>query len=597
MSQQLVPHSNAPSVPARRPAATRPQIRPPARASTWRFVRRAWVVWLSMMRLAVFTSAGRLRGGDRLAREIRSARLLRRELERLGGVFVKVGQLLSVRTDQYPWEVCQEFRQLLDHVVPFPGEVAERLISDELGLPIEAVFARFDRRPIAAASIGQVHVGWLAVDGSKVAVKVQRPEIAEQVRIDLTLMRAFARFVDASNVYSGQRLMPVIEELERVMDEELSYLSEARATHEFGRTLKGRKHVHAPKVHFEYTTDRVLTLEFIEGLAASVLLKAIENDDRDALARFERLGIDRKKLARRFYRAILQQIYEHDICHTDPHPGNLIIMPGNKVCFIDFGAVGYFGPTFRARIERVTMAFASRDAEAVADATLASWEPLPLRDIERFKAELKPLYQRMINNAGSKHGDPRLKSNGRIFVESARIAAKYGIQAPWDHLRFTRLLWEFDTTVVALDPNFNFPKAMRAYFEDKTVRTVKENLSPPRLKQFFAGLVNVVATMPQDLGELRYQAFALMRRSDHLYVKSMSKMSYVGVILLQYATLGSFAALSALGYYVYTLGPAETDAWLAERLGVALPWWVCGLVLLQLVVTLQRIRLRATDID
>ncbi len=410
-------------------------------------------------------------------------------------------------------------------------------------------------------------------------------------------MRMFARVVDGFNVYSGQRLMPVIDELERVMDEELSYIGEARATDQFRRSLKGRKHIYAPKVHFEHTTDRVLTMEFIEGLAASVLLKAIENNDEEALARFERLGIRRKKLARRFYRAILEQIYEHDICHTDPHPGNLIIMPGNKVCFIDFGAVGYFGPTFRARIERVTVAFASHDADAVADATLASWEPLPLRDVDRFKAELKPLYQRMINNAGSKHGDPRLKSNGRIFVESARIAAKYGIQAPWDHLRFTRLLWEFDTTVVALNPEFNFQKAMRAYFEAKMARKVKDNLSRPQLKKFFAGLVNVAATMPQDLAEIRYQAFTLLRRSDHLYVRSMSKMSYVGVILLQYATLALFAAGVALAWYRYTYGAEATDAQLAAQLPFALPWWVWGLLLFPLLFTMQRIRLRVTDID
>ena len=126
--------------------------------------------------------------------------------------------------------------------------------------------------------------------------------------------------------------------LARIMDEELSYLNEARATDDFRRTLKGRKHVYSPRVYFEYTTDRVLVMEFIEGLPASVLIKAIEMNDQEALDRFERLGIDRKKLARRFYGAILEQIYEHDICHTDPHPGNLILMPKNRICFIDFGA-------------------------------------------------------------------------------------------------------------------------------------------------------------------------------------------------------------------------------------------------------------------
>src|SRR5690606_32699689 len=161
--------------------------------------------------------------------------------------------------------------------------------------------------------------------------------------------------------------------------------------------------------------DRVLTLEFIEGISASVLIKAIEAGDAAALARFAALGIDRKKIARRFYRAVIEQAFEHNICHVDPHPGNLIIRPGNKVCFIDFGAVGHFGATFRAKMERISVAMASGDVEASVEATLASWEPLPLRDIAGFKAELKPLYERMLSNAGSKHGDPNFKTSGRMF--------------------------------------------------------------------------------------------------------------------------------------------------------------------------------------
>jgi ubiquinone biosynthesis protein len=586
----------APPLARSRPRHTRPPVRPTQKISRWHFLRRALQLWACGMRLLLFRLADRSIGGDELGRELIRARRLRTELERMGGVFVKIGQLLSVRTDLFPWEVCREFANLLDQVVPFPGEVAAQIVREELGSPVHAVFSRFDRQPIAAASIGQVHVGWLH-DGAKVAIKIQRPGIAEEARIDLALMTAFARFADTFNLRDTQRISPMIAELRRIMDEELSYINEARATDDFRRTLKGRKHVHSPRVYFEHTTDRVLVMEFVEGLPASALIKAIENEDEEALARFERLGIKRKKLARRFYRAVLQQINEHDISHSDPHPGNLIIMPGNKICFIDFGAVGYFGPVFRARMERVTAAFANLDVEGAVDATLASWEPLPPGDIDRFKTELKPIYQRMITNAASKHGDPRLKSNGRLFVESARLAAKCGVTAPWEHLRFSRLLWEFDTTVIALDPGFNFSKRTRSYYKNRAKRTLKKNLSGDNLKRFGAGLVNLLATVPQDLQEMRFQAFNLIRRSDNLFVHSMSKMSRLGKQLLDSGLTAIVAAAGTLGYFRVTRGAEETNRWLGEHLAVPLPWWGWMLVLLYFMVVLQRLRLRVTEIE
>lgn len=596
MNQAHDPPQVASGARRRSRAPRRSPVRRAPKISRWHFLRRSFQLFLAAMRLLVFRVVDRSIGGDQIGRELLRARRLRTELERMGGVFVKVGQLLSVRTDLFPWEVCREFANLLDQVVPFPGEVAARIVHDELREPVAAVFSRFETQPIAAASIGQVHVAWLRETGAKVAIKIQRPGIDEESRIDLALMTGFARVADALNLRDNLRVSPMVAELRRIMSEELSYLNEARATDDFRRSLKGRKHVHAPRVYFEYTTDRLLVMEFIEGLPASVLVKAIENDDQEALARFKRLGIKRKKLARRFYRAVFEQVNEHDICHGDPHSGNVIIMPGNKICFIDFGAVGYFGPMFRARMERVYMAFASLDVEGAVNATLASWEPLPPGDIDRFKTELKPVYQTMITNTASKRGDPRLKSNGHLFVESTRLATQCGITAPWEHLRYTRLLWEFDTTVIALDPGFNFARSTRRYYKDRARRALKRNLRRDSLKSFGTGVVNLLATMPQDLQELRYQAFNLIRRSDNIFVHSMSKMSQLGKQLLDSALTAGLAAAGALAYFRFTRGAEATDDWLAEHL-FALPWWACMLLLAYLLVIVQRLRLRVTDID
>jgi ubiquinone biosynthesis protein len=550
-----------------------------------------------MARLVLLGLASRFRGGGSLARELRRARVLRRELERLGGVFVKVGQLLSLRTDQFPWEICREFANLLDRVVPFSGAVAERIVEEELQTPVAELFTAFERQPLAAASIGQVHVGWLRATGEKVAIKIRRPGIAEQVHIDLALATTFARVLDFINVFNSQRLTPVIVELRRIMDEELSYLEEARATDDIRRTLRGRPHIHAPRVHFDLTTDRVLTMEFIEGLPASALLRAIENDDAEALALFERLGVDRKKLARRFFRAVIQQIYEFDVCHIDPHPGNLILMPGNQICMIDFGSVGYFGPALRERMERVAHAMALNDVDGAVDATLASWEPLPLRDVAGFKAELKPILQRMMNNGASKHGDPNLKSNGRMLVESTRLAAKYGIQAPWDQLRFSRLMWGYDTIVVALAPDFNFAREFRLYVAARMRRKMRDNLSRERLGEFVFGMTDIVAGLPRDLKDLRYHAMNAFRRTDHLYMHSVSKASYVGKMAAEYALIALAVPLGWLLWRRVDGGQEVVDAWLADHLPIAAPWWLCALLLAHLLIRLQQVRVRFSDLD
>jgi ubiquinone biosynthesis protein len=593
----MTPAQDLPDFAERRPRSVRPPIRRKRKPSLWQFLRRTIQLWAAFTRLMLFRFADRSLGGDELGRELIRARRLRAMLEGMGGVFIKVGQLLSVRTDLYPWEVCREYANLLDQVVPFSGEVAEQILVEELGVPLHAVFSRFDRQPIAAASIGQVHIAWLRTTGEKVAIKIQRPGIVEESSIDLTLMRMFARFMDSINFSNPTRIAPMIAELRRIMDEELSYINEARAADDFRRTLKGRKHVHAPRVLFNYTTDRVLTMEFVEGIAASALIKAIENEDREALASFEALGIDRKKLAKRFYRAVLEQINEHNISHSDPHPGNLIIMPGNKICFIDFGAVGYFGPSFRARMERITAAVGNLDVDAAVDATLASWEPLPRGDIDRFKSELKPVYQRAITNSASKHGDPRLKTNGSMFIESSQIAAKCGIAAPWEHLRFARLIWEFDTTVVTLHPTFNIAKATRQYYQARAARMFKKNLKAGNIKRFLGGIINVLATAPQDIQEVRYQAFSLMRRSDNLFIHSMSKMSLFGKQVLDMSMTALVSSAAALVYYRVTRGADETDGWLGEHLPVALPWWACLLILLYMTMSAQRMRLRITEIE
>lgn len=516
----------------------------------------------------------------------------------LGGVFIKLGQFTAVRTDQLPWEVCQVFATLLDRAHPVPSGQVIAVIEAELQLPISEVFSEFDPVPAAAASIGQVHFGRLRENGKSVAIKVQRPGIAALVKIDVGMIVFFSRLLDAFNLTQGVRQTPFALEIQQIMAEELSYLNEARAGSEFRRSLRGRKHLYAPRVYFDYTTDRVLVCERIRGVGLSSVIQAIESGDAAALEAYEhRLGIHRGKLAKRLYRAILEQLFEHDVTHSDPHPGNIIVMEGNTLCFIDFGAVAYYGPLFRMRMMRMMKALGGSNIDDAVDAILDSWEPLPPRNVDEFKSRLKPLLQRMVNHGRSRHGDPNYKSNGRVMSESARIGASLGLLAPWELLRYNRQMWQLDTTVTTLNTDFRYDKAIHGYFKSRARRMVRRTVRPRQNGEAAANIVELMSELPGDLADLRYKLMSNIRRGEHVFRHSIGKAAYVGKLLFDHLlTVGWVAVLGLVAARVAYGAPA-LDAWLRASLWPAMPWWAWGLVLVYATSVVQRMRLRFTEIE
>ena len=538
----------------------------------------------------------RYRGAEE---SLRVALEWRQLLMRLGGVFIKVGQFTAVRTDQLPWEVCQLFAGLLDQAHPIPSSQAVAVIEAELQQPLGDVFSEFDPVPAAAASFGQVHFGRLRESGKSVAIKVQRPGIAEQAAVDVALLVFFARVIDGLRLSVGVRQTPFAREIQTIVTEELSYLNEARAGTEFRGTLRGRKHVYAPKVYFDYTTERVLVCERIHGIPLSHVIQAIEGGNEAAMALYTRqFGLDRRKIAKRLYRAILEQQFEHEISHSDPHPGNLIVMADNKICFIDFGAVSYYGPLFRMKMMRMLKAVCGGNLDDAIEAMLDSWEPLPPRNVDEFKSRLKPLMQRMSNHARSRHGDPNYKSNGRLMSDSARIGQSLGLLAPWELLRYNRQMWQLDTTVTTLNPEFRYDKAIRGYFKDRAKRQLRRTFrSKGGQGMGAAELVELVAELPRDLADIRYTVMSNLRRSEHMYLHSIGKASYLGKLFFDHLTIGSFMTGAALCVAFFMFGGPAVDEWLRENLWPDMPWWAWALGLVYLSTVFQRIRVRFGDIE
>lgn len=259
----------------------------------------------------------------------------RKVLEELGPTYIKLGQILSVRQDLIPIKYTNEFAKLQDAAPHFDFKEISILINQELGAPIDEIFSEFEHEPIAAASIGQVHRAKLS-DGTDVVVKVQRPGIKKVIEADLDIMYSIAGFAE-EHIHDAKLYRPidVVDEFSRSIHAEMDYTQEARNVDRFLKNFKDDKHIYIPKVYRDFSSERVLTLEYIEGTRSS------------DFERIKELGFDKNEIATYGAKAFMKQIFECGFFHADMHPGNVIIMDDGKIALIDFGMVGHLSDNVR----------------------------------------------------------------------------------------------------------------------------------------------------------------------------------------------------------------------------------------------------------
>ncbi len=283
-------------------------------------------------------------------------------LEELGPTFVKLGQILSTRRDLVNEQFVQELHKLQDEVKPFPGKEACRVIEEELERPIHEIFKELDEKPAASASMAQVHRAVLK-SGEIVAVKVQRPDIAETIAVDLAIMLDVAKFFD-KHVEEIAVLNPVgvVREFSKTLWAEQDFTNEARNLDRFAKQFRGNRNIRVPKLHHKLSTDRVMVMEFITGLPI------------DQPGKLRAHHIDPVKLSERISKLIFQQMFEYGFFHADPHPGNMTILPGGMLCLYDYGMMGMLNPTFREDIATMVLGLVEKDNRMVTRSLLGMSE-------------------------------------------------------------------------------------------------------------------------------------------------------------------------------------------------------------------------------
>ena len=369
-------------------------------------------------------------------------------LERLGPTFVKLGQVLALRPDYVPIEYADALRRLHDHVEPFAGATAVAVVERELGAPLSALFAEFVSAPVASASLAQVHRAVLP-DGRAVAVKVQRPGAAAAMERDLDLLGFLARRIERRRPEAlGFRPSAAVAELAQTTARELDFRREARTASRLRRALADDDRIVIPWVDRSRTTARVLTMEFIDGqppASAEVL--------RDA-------GFDVDALLHTGARAMLRQLFEVGTFHADPHPGNVLFLPDDRVAFLDFGMFGRLGVRERRRMGFVLWALVEGDFEAVGDQLLPFAEAPRGADVRGFREALADVVEDW-----AEASEPR-ESVARLLLRELSAGARYRIAFPRDLVLVARALIGVDATTSLVAPEIPFAELVRPLLSD-----------------------------------------------------------------------------------------------------------------------------------
>jgi ubiquinone biosynthesis protein len=385
---------------------------------------------------------------------------LRMAFSELGPTFIKLGQLLSARPDLITKPFADEFKKLQDEVPPFSAQEAKKIIEEETKRSVDKIFIAFDDTPLAAASIAQVHHATL-LDGSEVIIKVQRPDIQEQIDADIAILSTVANLLDryvAESRFFNPR--GIVEEFSRTIRKELNFAEEARNCERFRKNFQDSPDIYIPKVYGEFVTEKVLVMEKIRGVRI------------DDTAGIESMGLDRSHLAKKGVNAYFKQILEDGFFHADPHPGNIFVMSDGKIGLMDFGIVGRVSPELREIIANTLLALINKDFDKLVDQYIELGyvqEELDLGNFRKeFKADisdfLEPLY-----------GLTLKELNFAEYVDTiTHLSLKHNMKIPSDLLLINKAMLIVENICRELDPDFDFISAAEPY----AAKLVKQRISP-----------------------------------------------------------------------------------------------------------------------
>ncbi|HHT9138078.1 MAG TPA: ABC1 kinase family protein [Candidatus Wunengus sp. YC60] len=415
--------------------------------------------------------------------ESRAVRL-RKVLEELGPTFIKLGQILSVRPDLIPLDLCYELSKLQDRVPPFGYEDVKKQIKESFGSCPEKIFVSFDPIPFAAASLGQAHRAQLKT-GENVVVKVQRPDMRKMIETDIDILYTLAqlanRYMQDIKIFDP---ISIVDEFSRVITKEIDFTYEAHNIDKFCKNFKESTTVQIPRVFWEYTKPRVLTTEEITGIRMSDYLTQSHTDE------------EKKAVAANGANAILQQIFIDGFFHADPHPGNLFILPDNAAAFVDFGIVGRLDEDTRDVVVNLLIAVSTKNINGIIKALEMLGSVAEEHSLRDFKHDISDFVERFYDIP------LRQIEISTILPQAVELMTRHKLRIPPQFHIMIKAIVTIDGVARQLDPDFNTIAHSRPFVE----RLVHERHDPKRIFKdvalYSSELLEILKVIPKDTYEI-----------------------------------------------------------------------------------------------
>ncbi|MEM6568910.1 MAG: AarF/ABC1/UbiB kinase family protein [Planctomycetota bacterium] len=409
---------------------------------------------------------------------------LRLFCEDLGPTFVKLGQVLSTRPDVVPPDVAHELEKLQSGTPADPPETVRAIVEEELGAPIEELFAEFDLNALASASIGQVHAARLA-DGRSVVVKVQHPGIEDQVNVDFDILSGLAGFLEEHDETARSlQIRAVMEEARRTLNGELDFRRELRSLEQFGRAFADNRDVHLPDAFREQSSRRVLTMERLEGFSVA---------DEE---RLQASGFDRTHLAEVGAHVFLDMVFRDGAFHADPHPGNVFVLLDGRVGLIDFGMVGRIDDEMRDDLLDLLVGFSRADSREIGRV---------VRRLGTFPAEVDEgaLRRDIADLQGELAGTPIGEMDvGGLLEQFTAILRRHRILLPPAVSMLVKLLVMLEGTARHLDPRFSLMGVVKPYCETILLRRASPKAQAKRAFEVGRDWIRLIDRLPSLLDDV-----------------------------------------------------------------------------------------------
>jgi predicted unusual protein kinase regulating ubiquinone biosynthesis (AarF/ABC1/UbiB family) len=406
------------------------------------------------------------------------------DLEALGPTFIKIGQALSTRPDMVPAPYLAVLEHMQDEVDPVPFEAIRAMVESQLGVRLSRAFATFDEVPLGSASLAQVHRATLR-DGRAVAVKVQRPGIADSVRQDLEALARLAGHADRHTDLGRRiRFSDWVHEFGKALLAELDYRAEAENLERFGAHLKYYPQLYVPSPIWDYTCQRVLTMDLVTGTKVTEL---------GGLRRTEQ---DLDALASALMRGYLDQMFVHGEIHADPHPGNLLVTDDGRLALFDLGMVAHVPPKQRERMLKLLFAAVDGRGEEVGNEAIAMGTRLENFDEERFMREVGQMVARY-----AAHGS-HSQSEGRLMLELVRLATACDLRTPAELSLLGKTLLNLEQVSNALDPSLDVKRVVERHLEYVMRQRLKKALSPSNIASELIEVQALLRESPRKVSDI-----------------------------------------------------------------------------------------------